>query len=139
MEQQVWPDVVVRRPHPRHVLMSISANHKPQKANSIILPHVDVRGDIDAINRGRRQFDPTTRQVVVRGRVYGMHDDGRTFPIRGDGIVELSRGAFRALTILRAYNGPNDAADYRMSRELDITDEDRLIAIRLWHIRTEAD
>jgi hypothetical protein len=68
-----------------------------------------------------------------------MHDDGRTFPIRGDGIVELSRGAFRALTILRAYNGPNDAADYRMSRELDITDEDRLIAIRLWHIRTEAD
>ncbi|MGC4106782.1 MAG: hypothetical protein QM753_10590 [Thermomicrobiales bacterium] len=126
------PGLVARRPHPRHVLTSISANHKPQKENSIILPGVDVRADIDAINQGCGRFDPATRQVLVHGRIYGMHDDGRTFPMRGEGIVELSRGAFRALTILRAYNGPSDAADYRMSRELDITEDDRLVAMALW-------
>lgn len=132
------PDVFVRRPHPRHLLMSISANHKPQRLNSVILPSVDVRADIDAINRGEGRFDPGTRQVWIHDRLYGMHDDGRAFPKSGDGIVELSRGAFRALTILRAYNGLNEAADYRMSRELDISGDDRLVAIRTWRIREEA-
>lgn len=133
-----YPDRVLSRPHPRHGLTSFSANHKPQERNSIVLASVDVLADIDALNRGEGLFDPATGQSWINGRRYGMHSDGKTFPMDGDGVIPVNRGTFRALTILRAYNGATDMAELRMGREKDITTHDRAEALRIWLLREEA-
>lgn len=132
------PNRVLAKPHPRHGLMSLSANHKPQAKNSIVLPSVDMEADIDAINRGEGYFDPSTGQSWINGRRYGMHSDGKTFPMDGDGVIPVNRATFRALTIIRTYNGVTDMAERRMRREKDITTDDRAEAIRLWRLREEA-
>lgn len=132
------PDRVLIKPHPRHGLTSFSANHKPQAKNSIVLPSVDMQADMDALNRGEGFFDPATGQSWINGRRYGMHSDGGTFPIDGEGVIPVNRATFRALTIIRGYNGVTGMADLRMDREIDITVDDRAEAIRIWQIRKEA-
>jgi hypothetical protein len=136
--QRGKPDRVLTRPHPRHGLTSFSANHKPQAKNSIVLPSVDMQADMDAINRGEGYFDPATGQSWINGRRYGMHSDGKAFPMDGDGVILVNRGTFRALTIIRGYNGVTDVAELRMGREHDITADDRAEAIRIWHVREAA-
>ncbi len=50
-------------------------------------PWVDVRADLDAINAGEGIYDPATRRIRVNGRLYGMHENGTTFPIEDNGII----------------------------------------------------
>jgi hypothetical protein len=98
---------------------------------------VDVVSDMDAINQGlgnwRGRFE-----VSIHDRVYGVHENGTTFPIEGSGIVLANRGAYAALMIFRRYNGVNVQAEFQIAQEAGISDEDRVEAIRLWHIRMEA-
>lgn len=49
-----------------------------------------------------------------------------------------SRGVYAALLILRRYNGVNVQSEFQIAHEAGISDEDHLEAIRLWHIRMEA-
>jgi len=102
------------------------------------MPWIDIRADIDAINAGEGFHDRGTRQTWVNGRVYGMHGDGRTYPISGVGIINVSRGAYNALLIFRQYNGIDERAEFRISRERSIKAADRLEAIRIWRLREEA-
>jgi hypothetical protein len=58
----------------------------------VIDPAVDVAADIAAINRGvaNREGD----RYTVNGRVYGVEQNGRAYPITGSGIFQFRAIAF---------------------------------------------
>jgi hypothetical protein len=116
--------------------MSSTSHRKVQ--NSLIEPWVDVQADIDAINAGDGFYDPATRRVWVNGRLYGLHDSGTTFPIEGEGIIPVNRPTFKALTILRRYNGVNAHSEHEIARDPVVGATDRDQAIRIWRLREKA-
>lgn len=95
------PPQTARQPNPRHGLATFAASSRIREENSIILPEVDVQADMDAINQGEGMYDASKRQVWVNSRLYGMHEDGTTYPMHGEGIVRASRGVYNALKIIR--------------------------------------
>lgn len=101
-------------------------------------PWVDIRADLNAINAGEGIYDPATRRIWVNGRLYGLHENGTTFPIEGDGIIPVSRSIYKALTIIRRYNGVNDRSEREMTQDLSISQPDRDEAVRIWRLRDEA-
>jgi hypothetical protein len=131
------PDRVARRPNPRHGLTSFGRKSQTKGENALLMPWVDVQDDMDAINRGEGMFDPATRQTWSHGRLYGMHDTGRTFPMRGEGIISCERETYRALTIIRKYNGLNERSAHEIEQHPMIEDDHRDEAIRIWRIREE--
>lgn len=89
---------------------------------------VDMRADIDAINRGDATRDGN--RFSINGRLYVSKGDGGSFPVSGPGVHQLGRGAFKALGV---YNelGMTDAAE----RQLDlqgIGPDERAAAARAW-------
>lgn len=91
------PDVTATWPNARHGVTTFTASSWNRRRNSLLEPWVDVRADLDAINAGGGVYDLATRRVWVDGRLYGIHEHGTTFPIEGDGIIPVGRGACRAL------------------------------------------
>lgn len=132
------PDVTATRPHARHGLTSFTASHQPKEHNSLIWPWVDVRADIEAINAGEGIYDPATRRVWINGRLYGMHDDGRTYPMEGGGMIPVNRGAYRGLLIIQRYNGINERSKKELVMNDGLTDGDREEARRIWRLRERA-
>ena len=124
-----------KRPHARHGLLTFSGSSQRKARNSLIMPEVDVGADLAALRRGEGWYDPATRQVWIRGRLYGQHDTGVLFPIRGNGILEVERATFNALQTLRDYNGVTEDALYQMACDPAIDDSHRDEAIRIWRIR----
>ncbi len=125
-------------PNARHGVTTFTASSWNRKRNSLLEPWVDVRADLDAINAGEGDYDPATRRIWVNGRLYGMHENGTTFPIEGDGIIQISRSIYKALTIIRRYNGVNDRSEREMTQDLSISQTDRDKSIRIWRLREEA-
>jgi hypothetical protein len=103
------------------------------------MPWVDVDADMDAVNRGDGYFHAGTRQTWINGRLYGMHDNGTTYPIQGEGIIPCGRETYRALIILRKYNGVNERSDREVTMSRSITEWDRHEAGRIWRLREEAE
>ncbi|MBA2469803.1 MAG: hypothetical protein H0V37_10400 [Chloroflexia bacterium] len=132
------PDVMATQPHDRHRLTSFRSGSHRKAQNSLIEPWVDVRADLDAMNNGDGIYDPTTRRVWVNGRLYGMHENGTTFPIEGDGIIPVNRATYKALTIMRRYNGVNEPSRYEIARDTAIGLADRNEAVRIWELREKA-
>ncbi len=69
--------------------------------NSVFHPSVDVRADIAAINQG-----DATRQGedwLVNGRRYRIEETGRAYPVDGEGVYQLRRGAYIALAAYNTY------------------------------------
>ncbi len=132
------PDVTATVPNARHGVTTFTASSWNRKRNSLLEPWVDVRANLDAINAGEGVYDPATRRIWVNGRLYGMHENGTTFPIEGDGIIPLNRGTYRALQAYQEYNGINERSIHALRREKGVTDEDRATAQRIWRMREEA-
>ncbi|MEV0850091.1 putative T7SS-secreted protein [Streptomyces sp. NPDC049954] len=108
------PRVPAGVPHDRHSLDRIRPNTVKKKENSVVLPHVDVKADIEAINDGLalRQGNDYT----VNGRTYRV-EGAHTYPIAGDGIVQMDRGAFRALQLMIEHGGDEAATALQLERE----------------------
>lgn len=129
---------VVRRPHSRRQLTGFVASSAVKDQNSLIESWVDIQADMHAINTGRGEYDPGTQRVSVNGRTYGIHDNGRAYPVSGEGIIEVTRGTYKALTILRRYNGVNERSEGQISRERGITAKEWVEAINIWRLRERA-
>jgi hypothetical protein len=65
--------------------------------NTIIMPWIDVVADVAAIRKGRATRDGNA--FSVHGRVHVLESTGRLFPRHGNGFHQLSRGAYRALSL----------------------------------------
>lgn len=126
------------KPHDRHRLTGFRSGSHRKAQNNLIEAWVDVQADLDAMNNGDGIYDPATRRIWVNGRMYGMHERGTTFPIEGDGIISVNRATYKALTILRRYNGVNDRSRHEISRDSAIGLADRHEAVRIWELREKA-
>lgn len=132
------PDVTATWPNARHGVTTFNAGSWNRKQNSLIEPRVDVGADLDAINAGTGAYDPATRRIWVNGRLYGVHENGTTFPIEGDGIIQVSRSIYKALTIIRRYNGVNERSEREIGQDLSISQADRDESVRIWRLREKA-
>lgn len=117
----------------RHRLARVRPNSLRGRVNSVIESRVDVRADIDAINRGEAVRDGNT--FTVNGRVYGMEPNGAAYPITGSGVHQLNRPAYKALGW---YNllGDTDEAERQLDRE-QIDAEHRAAALKAWRAERE--
>jgi hypothetical protein len=97
---------VLRPPHERHkILGSKSGNVKDQ--NTIIPPPMydDVRSDIQDIADGRAKLEDDGSTYLVNGRKYTVEGNGTVYPMSGPGLVEMSRGEYKALQAIVRNNG----------------------------------
>jgi hypothetical protein len=92
--------------------------------NTVAMPWVDFGQDLAGIlaGTGIRQGN----RFVVNQREYVMEGDGRLMPVAGDGLVQLGRGAYRALG---QYNqaGLTEASEQQLDRDR-VDEEERLAA-----------
>lgn len=117
-----------RVPEGRHraELMNLRSVRRSD-VNTVIMPWVDVRQDVEDVRQGRAIPDGNT--FTVNGRVYVLEPKGRLSPRRGDRFHQLSRTAYRALAL---YNDSGRDEDVERMLDLeDISEADRAIARRL--------
>lgn len=106
--------------------------------NSLLEPWVDIQADMEAINAGLGSYDPGTQLVHVNARTYGIHESGKAYPVSGEGIIKVNRGTYKALLIMRRYNGVNDRSRFEINLNDSISTTDRDDAIRIWRLREKA-
>ncbi len=70
------------------------------------MPGVDVSADVAAINAGQAARNGNT--FTINGRTYGMHD-GTLYPMLGNGLVTLDRGAYKALGVYKKFGNTTQA------------------------------
>lgn len=126
------PRIEARVPHDRHMLNRITARMQKKGLNSVILPHVDVQADVDAINLG--QAERVDSDFKINGRVYGIESNGTLFPRSGDGIVQLDRGSYWALQTMIAHAGDPERTAFQLAVQgLGRTEQDAAAGVfELW-------
>jgi pimeloyl-ACP methyl ester carboxylesterase len=101
----------LRMPAGRHKISDVTQSSPAKDVNSMFAPWVDVDADVEAIHRGEavEGRDDGGRTFVVHGRIYGIHDTPsgggvqNLYPIRGEGILVLDRGAYKALGVYNKF------------------------------------
>ncbi|MGN6033035.1 MAG: hypothetical protein ACTHQE_15390 [Thermomicrobiales bacterium] len=139
---QGFPRNPVRRVANRHMIATIVWEDRAERGdrNTMIEPWVDVRGDLDAINRGEGFCHHASGRIWINGRLYGTHTDRRTgtiFPISGDGLITITSAQHFAVRTFARYNGITPGAEYELECNKNISGEDIDVARRIWNIRIE--
>jgi hypothetical protein len=96
------PKTPVSKPVDRHTASKVKQNTVAKDKNTVIGSKVPVADDVAAINRGEAKVGRTSggeTSYTINGRTYGAHDNGRLYPIEGNGFIELNRGEFKALGV----------------------------------------
>lgn len=124
----------------RHYIDRIAkrSQSRPDGKNTMILPGYEdaVAEDIRLINDGYAMR--VGNEWHANGRSCGYHSEtGTPFPIGGEGTITIDYGTHSALVILKGYNGPTDAALFRLRKEKGINDDQVSEAIKLWSLRTK--
>lgn len=71
----------------------------------------------------------------VNGRIYGMEPSGRMYPVSGEGLVQINRHEFKALTLLVRYGGRKVEAEQELRRDPTMTDAVIALALELYSRR----
>ncbi|SKA99381.1 phage putative head morphogenesis protein, SPP1 gp7 family [Caloramator quimbayensis] len=116
----------------RHYINSITIKSIAKDKNTIIMPNVDVKKDIEDIKKGL--YNKTNDTYVVNGRMYGCHDS-RFYPIKGDGFVTIDRAQFKALQYL-IKNG-NDNKAMTVFKNLELSKEKIDEVLKIWEVRNK--
>ncbi|SDC95587.1 hypothetical protein [Glycomyces harbinensis] len=128
----------IRSPTPgRHRLTRIGRSSQPAEKNTVILPSVDVEGDLAAIRTGRAHWNADTNRYEINGRSWGVEPNGTVFPASGPGLVELSRSQFKALKTLNTDGQPVGIwpKNYLKDPSISSSDWDRAAEIYRYHPR----
>ena len=91
--------------------------------------------DTDLIRQGHADYLGDNRWQV-NGRTYVMEGNGTMFPKRGEGIVSLSRGEYKALKTVVRYTGDETSVRRELHRSPDVSEADILIALDLYQLRS---
>ncbi len=128
--------LTVLPPNPtRHRLTKIGHNSRPKDENTVILPHVDVDGDLEAIRTGQAPFNADTGRYEINGRTWAVKGNGRAFPVSGPGLVELTRPQFKALMSLNDAQKPIGVwpKNYPHDRSISAADWGRAAEVYRYH------
>ena len=91
----------LRMPNARHRAAGVDMNSTRKNENTVYGPNVDVAGDLAAIKLGDARW--INNEIHINERVYGLHENGTIYPIRGEGFYRLDRFSYKALGILNEY------------------------------------
>jgi len=116
-------------PNSRHFYSSVNQNTVAKDMNSVVLPGVDMNADVSAINSG--EVESVNGTYTVNGRTYGVHN-GTLYPMSGNGVHPLDRGAFKALGVFRTF-GMSEQTEFILGR-MGITDLARGAALEVYLI-----
>lgn len=153
---QQKPQVSVRKPVGRHYPGKVEFEDKGRRnnkradrgtdptRNTMIDPRVVtdemVRNDLDGINRGDAVVDQGQETAWINGRLWGFHTNtGTSYPIEGEGFVQMNAIQYYALRTIARYTGINPDSERELAHHPDLTDEDRELARRVWRMRAEAE
>lgn len=114
----------------RHMLGSITNKSIAKDKNTIIMPSIDVKKDIEDIKNGL--YNKVNDTYVINSRTYGYHDS-RFYPIEGDGFITLDRAQYRALQYL-IKNGNDDRA-IMIFRNMKIPEDKINEVMEIWKER----
>jgi hypothetical protein len=122
------PPRPLQMPRQRHVLVKVRQKTVAKPVNTVIESWVDVRADIDAINRGEgvRRGD----LYEINGRTYRLGAGRHTWPITGPGFHRLTRAAFKALGIYNEFGNTPRAQGYL--DDMHVSADQRAAALRAW-------
>lgn len=126
----------LRIPNNRHDLDRINERSAVKPKNTVILPHVDVQSDLDAIAQGKARWDSATGEYHVHGRVYKVKANGTVFPERGEGLVNMSQSEYKALQGVIAAGGDRAKISATLTRDPHITAADWNKAFTVFEQRT---
>lgn len=128
------PQRLVLPPADRHYISRLSKRTTASERTTLIVPGVDVRGDLEAIRNGLAVKNG--EYYTVNGRTWFHEENGRVFPVTGEGFIgPVGRSVMYALKALGRYNGTNAQSDYEIARHPAISGADRDEAIRIWELR----
>jgi len=87
---------ILRPPNRRHRASQVNRRWLPHgEINTVAMPWVDFGQDIVAILAGNGIRHGN--RFVVNEREYVLEGGGRLFPVSGEGLIQLGRGAYIAL------------------------------------------
>ncbi|GEN08211.1 hypothetical protein SAMN05443572_106364 [Myxococcus fulvus] len=123
------PAKPLKKPADRHSIRKVHQKSYVREDNSVVESRVNINRDVQDINEGKAKKgnESGVQTWTINRRTYGSHD-GTLYPMRGDGIHELNRGAFKALGI---YNEMKDTP--RAKEVLDkmkVPEADRKAALK---------
>jgi hypothetical protein len=119
----------MRIPEARHRAARVGERTKPHgNVNTVAMPWVDFGQDLTDILAGLGIRDGN--RFEVNGRSYVMEGEGRLCPLSGDGLIQLGRGAYRALGMYNDW-GLTETAEVRVDRAR-IQEGDRQAARQIW-------
>jgi hypothetical protein len=86
----------MRVPEPRHRASRVGREARlHSEINTVAMPWVDFGQDLAAILAGLAIRNGN--RFIVNGREYLLEGGGRLCPVSGEGLIQLGRGAYRAL------------------------------------------
>jgi len=103
-----------------------------KEKNTLYESWVDVAADIRAINAGEAIYDPATQQATINGRIYGIHENGTSFPVSGPGFIPVDRRVAKVLRILKRHGGPDPEAIRRIGNNPDLDAQSVEQGFRIW-------
>ncbi len=133
------PDKVID-PDPKHQLSELYQGKRkgmkrtdsPHKKdlNTVAFDYVDIKADMEVISQGQARVSIRDgSEVYVNGRVYKHHEKEKFFPVRGDGLMNLTPGEFRAYGILNKFGDTGRAREVVQMEKIPETDFKRAIEI----------
>jgi hypothetical protein len=112
----------LKPPHKRHTVAG-AKNGIVKPKNTVILKgrEAEIDADIKGIAEGKAKLVDNGNAYEINGRKYGVEESGRTFPIGGDGLVQLDRFEYAALKEIAKAGGRTDLPP--LSRDPKFTPE----------------
>lgn len=102
----------------RHNFNSINKKSIAKENNTIIMPNVDIKKDIEDIKNGL--YNKEEEIYIANNRKYGQHD-GRFYPIEGEGFITLDRNEYKILIKMKTES--NNPMIKQILKNMGATDE----------------
>ncbi|MFY1825037.1 hypothetical protein ACN47A_03925 [Myxococcus fulvus] len=126
------PEKPLKKPAERHSTRKVSPKSFIREDDSVVESRVNISRDVQDINEGKAKKG---NESGVQTWTINRRTHGSLHPMRGDGIHELNRGAFKALGI---YNEMKDTP--RAKEVLDkmkVPEADRKAALKAFKAGSE--
>jgi len=130
------PGRPVRASADRHYVTRISKRTTASQRTTLILPGVDVSGDLKAIRDGAAERNG--EYYTINSRIWFHEEIGRTYPVSGEGFIgPVGRGVMYAIQAIGRYNGINAQPEMEIARHPAISDVEREEAFLIWRLRED--
>jgi hypothetical protein len=115
----------IRIPEARHRVAHAGERTYPHgDVNTVAMPWVDFGQDLADILAGGATRDGN--RFDVNGRIYVLEGGGRLYPLSGEGLAQIGRGAYRALGMYNDW-GLTEIAEVRLA-QARIREDERAVA-----------